>query len=97
MPLCESCMFGTSRRRQWVKKWSKLGSTRKDTNSKPGSAVSLDQLRSAQLGLSIQLSGKLTSMRILFKKVMVHHFSDLTYVHLIRITSQEENLSGKTF
>ena len=34
-------------------------------------------------------------MRIWVTQVMVDHFSDLTYVHLTRITSQEETLSGK--
>ena len=64
----------------------------KETYNKIGYAVSLDQLYSAQPGLFPQLSEKLTSARILDAKVMMEHFSDLTYVHLIRITNQEKTL-----
>ena len=43
-----------------------------------------------------QLSGKLTSARIWSDQLMVDHFSDLTYVHIMIITSQEDALAGKS-
>ena len=61
----------------------------KEAESKPGYVVLLDQLQSDQPGLFPQLSGKLTHVRIRAAKVMVYHFSDLTY-------SQEETLSVKS-
>ena len=51
-----------------------------------------NQLQSAQTGLFPKLSGKLIITRIWSDQVMVDHFSDLTYVHLIRSTDQEETL-----
>ena len=66
------------------KKVNKSGYTRKDTGNEPGSAVSIDQIQSAQSGLFQKLSSKLTSARIWSDQVMVDHFSDVSYVHLMR-------------
>ena len=95
MPLCESCMFGTSRRRQRRTKGKKSGSTNKETDNKTGAAVPVDQIQSSHPGLISQLSGKLTSAQIWSAQVMVDYFIDLTYVNLTRITSQEETLALK--
>ena len=65
-------------------------SIRKYTDNTPRSGVSVDQLQSVQPGLVPLLSVKLTSVPIWDAQVMVDHFSDLSYVHLIRITRQEE-------
>ena len=89
VPLCVSCMFGTSRIRQYITKGDKPGSIRKKNYNKPGDAVSVDQLQSGQLGLVPQLSGKLTSVRIWAAQVMVDQFSYLTYVHLMISTTHE--------
>ena len=67
----------------------------KDTYNNPGSIVSVYQIHAAHPGLVPQFSGKLTSSRICSSQDMVEHFSDLPYVHLIKITSQEETLSVK--
>ena len=89
VPLCESLMFGTERRREWITKVDKPGSIRKETDNNPGYGVSVDQLQSAQPGLVPQLSGKLTSARIWSAQLMVDQFSDLSYLKLMRNTSQE--------
>ena len=81
---------------QWITKDNKSESIRKYTDNKPLYGVSLDQLWSSQPGLVPQFSGKLTSSQICSAQVMVNHFSDLTYLHLMRITSQEENLAVKS-
>ena len=47
VPLCVSCVFGTTRRRQWITKGNKPGYIIKDTDNNPGNGVSLDQLQSA--------------------------------------------------
>ena len=70
-------------------------SIRKYTDNTPRSGVSVDQLQSVQPGLVPLLSVKLTSVPIWDAQVMVDHFSDLTYVQLIRSTIQEETLAGK--
>ena len=46
VPLCESCMFGTSRRSQLRTNGDKSGSIRNETDNKPGSGVSVDQIQS---------------------------------------------------
>ena len=83
VPPCASCMFGTTRSRTWRTKVNKSGSIWNDTGNKTGAGVSVHQIQSIQPGLVPQLSGKLTSTHILDSQVMVEHFSDLTYVHLI--------------
>ena len=57
--------------------------------------VSVDQVQSDQTGFVPQLSDKLTSARICVSQVMVDHSSDLTYVHIMIITNQEDILAGK--
>ena len=94
--LCSSFMFVTSIKRQWITKVKKLDPIKKETDNNTGDGVSVDQLQSSQPGLVPQLSGKLTIARICTAQVMVDHFSDLTYVHQIRFTSQEYYLAGKS-
>ena len=89
-------MVGTARRRQLGTKGKKPGSIKKDTDNNTGYGVSLEQLQKNQPGLVPKLSGKLTSARIWDAQVMVDHFNDLTYVHLIRSTSKGETLSGNS-
>ena len=53
----------------------------------------MDQLQSAQPGLVTQLSGKLTISHIWSAQEIMNHLSDLTYVHLMRITIHEGKLA----
>ena len=94
--LCASYMFVTSRMMQWITKVNKSESISKDTENKPGYGVLVDQLRSSHPGLVPQFSEKTTSSHIWYAQVMVNHFSDLTYVQLMRSTIHEENLAGKS-
>ena len=90
VPLCASFVFLTERRWKCRTKVNKLGSIPKYTNNKPGDVVSVDQLQSAQSGLIPQLSVKIINALIWSTQVMVDHFSDLTYVRLMRSTIQED-------
>ena len=45
VPLCESCIFITSKSMQWIKKGNKSWSKSKYTENKPGSRVLVDQLK----------------------------------------------------
>ena len=89
-------MFGTLSRSKWITKGKKSGSIRKENGNNPGDEVSVDQLQLDQPELVPQFSGKLTSTHIWSAQVMMDHFSDVTYLYLIRSTSQEETLSGKS-
>ena len=93
--LYSSCMFGTARISKWRTKGNKSRYISEETFNKPLSVVSVDQLQSDQPVLVPQLSVKLTSVLIWAAQVMVEHFSDLIYLRLTIITSQEENLSVK--
>ena len=95
-PLCSSLMFVTSRRRQCITKGNKSRSISKDTDNKPGDGFSVYQLQSSQTVLVPQLSWKLTSAWIWAVQVLVNHFSDLTYVHLMISTSQKDILAVKS-
>ena len=82
--------------RTWNTKGKISESISKDTYNKPGYGVSVDQTHSSQPGLVPQCSFKLTSAHIWATQVMVDPFIDLTYVHLMRSTSQEGKLAGKS-
>ena len=88
-------MFVTASRMQWITKVNKSESIRKDTDNNPVSGVSVYQLQSDPPGIVPQLSGKITIAHIWDAQVMVDHFSNLTYVHLMRSTNQYVNFVGK--
>ena len=96
-PLYLSCVFGTANRIQWRTKREKLVSMCKGNDNKTVSAVSVDQLQSAHPGLVSQLSVKITIALIWDAKIIVNSYSDLTYVQIVRSTSQEENLKGNNY
>ena len=95
VPVCISCIFGTSHRRPWRSKGTP-GSIRKDDETEPGDCVSMDQLVSAQPGLIPQMSGFLTNARIWGSTVFVDHVSDYVYVALMRNLTLDETLLAKT-
>ena len=80
-------MFGTPSIRKWRTKVEISGFIRKETDNKPGTGVSVYQIHSAHPGLVAYFLGKLTIAQIRDAQVMVEHFSDITYVHLLRSTS----------
>lgn len=95
LPVCIECQFGAAKRRQWRPKGKKSGKIRKDSETKPGDGVSVDQIVSAQPGLIPQMSGFLTSDRLWGATTFVDHVSDFVYVHLMKDFSIEETLSAK--
>ena len=61
----------------------------KETNSKLGSSVSVDQRHWDQPVLLQQSSGKLTCACIWSAQVILKHYSNVTYVYLMKRTSQQ--------
>ena len=57
--------------------------------------MSVDCLTSADPGLIAQMAGGLTNARYLHVCVFVDHYSDLSYVHLLKSQSGEEVLEAK--
>ena len=97
VPLFPPHVFLTEHRRQQRKKGGKPGSISKDTENKQVATVSVGKIQSYQTGFFPQLSGKLASPRIWAAKLIVDHFSDLTYVNPTRSIIQENNLAGKSY
>ena len=96
MHLCASCRFRTEKRRKLTTKRKKSWSIRKETENIPGAVVSVDQLQSSRPVFVPQLLDKLTSTCSWAAQVMADRFSDVSYVHIMRRTSQEETFSEKS-
>ena len=95
IPKCPGCEFGKGHKRPWRVKGSPGGSIKKEFETNPGDAVSTDQIVSAQEGLKPQVTGTLTSARIIGATVFVDHASSYMYVHLMRSLSTECTLEAK--
>jgi hypothetical protein len=93
LPMCMSCIFGTSHHKPWHTKGAH-GSIRKESDNAPGKCISMDQLVSAQPGLIPQMAGFLTNLRIWGATIFVDHFLDLVYVALMRDLTLD-NMIGK--
>jgi hypothetical protein len=61
----------------------------------PGTQASTDQLVSAQPGLILQISGRLTHQRVNGATVFLDHCSDHVYVYLMRDLLLDETLATK--
>ena len=79
--------------RGWRSKSKEIHPICEKSDDHPGARAFLDHLVSAQPGLIPQISGKLTSLRIVVgATVIVDHYSDHLYVFLMRDLSLEETL-----
>jgi hypothetical protein len=83
-PICVSCLFGQAHKRPWCSKSKQKHPICKPTDDAPGKRASMDALVSAQPGLIPQMSGNLTNLRIMGATVIVDHFSDHTYIYLMK-------------
>ena len=64
-------------------------------DNKPVDRVSIGQIQADQSVWVPQISEKITSARIWYSQLKVHHYNYLTYVHQTISTIQEEILAGK--
>ena len=92
LPVCSSCIFGQAHRKPWRTKGGGSSNTRRPTNNELGEGVSTDQLVSAQPGLILQSSGKLTRSRIWAATIFMDHFTYFLYVHLMIDSTLESTL-----
>jgi hypothetical protein len=95
LPICMSCIFGTSHHKPWRTKGAH-GSIRKESDNAPGKCVSMDQLVLAQPGLIPQMAGFLTNLCIWGATFFVDHFLDLVYVALMGNLTLDKTLLAKT-
>jgi hypothetical protein len=95
-PLCYSCMMGKQTRRPWRGKGKKnLRQIRQANETFPGANTSTDQMISPFGGLIPQLKGKLMRAKFYAATIFVDHFTDYTYVHLMRDTTAETTIEAK--
>ena len=93
--MCVACQFGQAHRRSWKLKGKKSGSIRRPEQTMPGDGVYVDQIVSAQPGLTPQMSGFLTSKRLWGATKFLDHVSYYVYVHLMRDLTLDETLLYK--
>eukprot|EP00957_Ditylum_brightwellii_P137912 10514443-Ditylum_brightwellii.AAC.1 len=94
VPLCGSCVFGTSHRKPWRSKASSK-SICCDKDNQPIVGTSTGQMISGQPGLVPQISGHLTNRRIQGATIYSDYYSDFIYVHLMESMSGKETLQSK--
>ncbi len=78
--ICLACLFGTAHKQPWHSKLKQHHPIQRKSDNYPGAKASLDHLVLAQPGLILQISGKLTGMRINGATIIVDHHSNHVYV-----------------
>jgi len=91
-PKCPGCLYGKAHKRPWRSK--QQPKTLKPATY-PGEVVSVDQLESPVPGFVPTAKGRPTVQRYVGATVFADHFSDLTYVHLMKGLSGDETLEAK--
>ena len=94
-PMCNDCCGAKATRRPWRTGASKRNTSHIKSATKPGEAVSVDQLESSIPGIIGQMTGKLTRQRIIGTTVYVDHASDFSFVFHQTSMSSEETVKSK--
>jgi hypothetical protein len=94
-PICVSCLFGTAHKRPWRTKSKDSHPICKESGMFLGARALTDELISAQPGLILQISGKLTHQRVNGSTIFVDHFSDHVYPYLMRDLMLDETIAAK--
>lgn len=87
--------MGHQHRDPWRGKGNKLKHIRKESESFPGANTSTDQMVSPYGGLIPQVRGRLMKSKYYGATVFVDHFSDFTYVHLMKDATGESTIEAK--
>jgi hypothetical protein len=94
-PLCPSCLMGKQHRRPWRGRGKKRKSIRRPQDNFPGANTSTDQMISPFGGLIPQVRGRLMKAKFYAATIFVDHYTDYTYVHLMKDTTGETTLEAK--
>jgi hypothetical protein len=95
-PLCPSCIMGKQHRKPWRGRGKRAKkSIRKPEDNFPGANTSTDQMISPFGGFVPQMKGKLTKAKFYAANIFVDHFTDYTYVHLMKDTTADSTLEAK--
>jgi hypothetical protein len=80
-PMCNDCCGAKATRKSWRNKGDKAHQSVIKKDKHPGDIVSVDQLESSIPGFIGQMTGRLTSKRIVASTIFVDHASDLSYFY----------------
>ena len=94
-PLCHSCLMGKQHKKPWRGRGKTIRSIRKPHENFPGANTSTDQMLSPYGGLIPQMKGKLMRAKYYGATIFVDHFTDYTYVHLMKDTKSESTIEAK--
>jgi hypothetical protein len=94
-PLCTACLFGKQHRKPWKGKRKKKNPIRKEHENYPGANASSDQMISPHPGLIPQSKGQPMKAKYYGLTVLVNHYSDKTYGHLMQDTTGKSTLEAK--
>ena len=94
-PLCHSCLMGKQHRKPWRGRGKKKNSIRKPHENFAGANTSTDQMISPFGGMIPQMKGRLMRAKYYAATIFVDHYTDYTYVHLMKDTTGESTLESK--
>ena len=95
-PLCYPCQLGKQHKRPWRGKGKgHKHSICRESDSFPGARTSVDQMVSHFGGLIPQIKGRLMKAKYYGATIFVDHFTDYTYVHLMKDATAESTLEAK--
>ena len=93
-PFCAGCLEGAMTKQPWRLKGDKNKGQLREAK-KSGQIVSVDQLESTTPGFIAQLKGRPTNARYTAATVFVDHYSDMTYIYLMKRLTSEETVDAK--
>ena len=91
---CAGCLYGAMTKRPWQTK-SVINQGYIREASAPGECISVDQMESITPWFIAQLKGNPTKQRYCAETIFLDRYSDLTYVHLQRVSLSEETVEAK--
>ena len=94
-PICVACLKGKQHCTPWKGRGKKVSSIQKPHHNFPGAQTSSDQMISPYGGMIPQMKGRLTKAKYYTTTVFVDHFTDYTYVHLMRDTTAKSTIEAK--
>ena len=94
-PICVACLKGKQHRTPWKGRNKNVPTIRKPHHNFPGAQTSSDQMISPFGGMVPQIKGRLMKAKYYAATIFVDHFTDYTYVHLMKDTKAENTLEAK--
>ena len=87
--------MGKQHKKPWKGRGKKKKQIRKANETFPGANTSTDQMVSPYGGMIPQMKGKLMRAKYYGATIFVDHYTDFTYVHLMRDTTADSTLDAK--